>query len=377
MPRQTSYKLSELADELGYEHDRPHQADSDALVTAALFHKIVTKCRSLPIVTLQQLIPLMRKLKSNFEPILSDIIQQKKATQSNEEKFDCYRQLAIRKVPDTLPKQSENVLSYEEFIKSDYKKVSKMAFDHFERRKGQEQMMQEVHEAFLHNEYKLIEAGTGTGKSLAYLLPALFYAIKQKQPVIVSTQTIPLQEQLLKRDLPILEKLVKFPVHMVLLKGRNHYLCLRKFEQSLSIEHTSYEVNLTKCMILVWLTETMTGDIDEIMIPAGAKSLWYEVQSDASSDIGRANPWFTRCFYHRVRRDAQLAHIVVTNHALLCTDLLHEKAILPAHSHVILDEAHHLEEVASDHLGLRTDYVAFAISFNGYHLIKIIIGMIN
>ncbi|MFA9455499.1 ATP-dependent DNA helicase DinG [Halalkalibacter sp. AB-rgal2] len=363
LPQQNSYKLSELAEELGYSHDRPHQADSDASVTAALFQKIIKRCKKLPILTLQQLIPLIRKLKSDVEPILLECINQRKFTKRNETEYDCFRQLAIRKVEKQPASNNDTFKTYEDYMVSDYTELMKTALSQFERRVGQELMMQEVYESFNQNEYKLIEAGTGTGKSLAYLLPALFYAKQHNQPVIVSTQTIPLQEQLFQRDLPILKRLVPFPIHIALLKGRSHYLCLRKFEHSLSVEHSNYEINLTKCMILVWLTETTTGDIEEIMIPTGAKSLWYEIQSDASSDIGKANPWFSRCFYHRARRLAQEAQIVVTNHALLCTDLMHEQRILPQHTHVILDEAHHLEEVASNHLGQRTDYVAFAHIF--------------
>ena len=113
----------------------------------------------------------------------------------------------------------------------------------------------------------LLEAGTGTGKSIAYLLPSALYSMEKEEPIVVSTQTIPLQEQIFVKDLPILSTLLAQPVRAALLKGRNHYLCLRRFEQSLN--HTAedtYDIQLTKAQLLVWITETKTGDVEELSL---------------------------------------------------------------------------------------------------------------
>ncbi|MBP3950624.1 ATP-dependent DNA helicase DinG [Bacillus suaedae] len=366
LPKQESYKLSQLAEQLGYDHDRPHQADSDADVTATLFLKLLHKLEQLPLLTLQTLAPMSRKFKSDLEPLLDEIILRKLTFHKTEEDYDCFRQLALKKMPAEEKKNAPTDIQFSEFLATTFEEKMSSAFDHYELRQGQKQMMVEVDEAFQLNEYKLIEAGTGTGKSLAYLLPAVFFARNTNQPVIISTQTIPLQEQLLSRDLPLIEKLIPFSVKIALLKGRSHYLCLRKFEQSLQAEHDSYDVLLTKSMLLVWLTETETGDVEEINIPTGAKAFWYEVQSNAADDLGRFSPWLSRCFYHRARQNALQADIVITNHSLLCTDLVNEQRILPSYTHAIIDEAHHLEETASSHLGINTDYFAFSHIFQRF-----------
>jgi ATP-dependent DNA helicase DinG len=368
LPQQESYKLSQLAEQLGFSHERPHQADSDAEVTATLFLSLIHKLKQLPILTLQQLVPISRKLKSDLEQVISPLIQEKLITGiKDEERFDCYRQLALKK-PIDLPNKTE---SEKNFTFADYSSVLfeeegklELAFSKHELRPGQRQMMKEVDEAFQHNEHMMIEAGTGTGKSLAYLLPAAFYAHQQNVPIVISTQTIPLQEQLIARDVPLLRKILPFHIEATLLKGRSHYLCLRKFEQSLSdIDSDSYDVLLTKALLLIWLTETDQGDIEELNLPSGGRGFWFEVQSDAASDLGRYSPWFSRCFYHRARKKAQQADLIITNHALLCTDLVHEQNLLPAYSHAVIDEAHHLEETASDHLGAKTDFLTFSYLF--------------
>jgi ATP-dependent DNA helicase DinG len=279
--------------------------------------------------------------------------------------FDCYRQFALKKVVDHKEKEKKDI-AFRSF--SDYKKelvdaggAISTAFSAYEARKGQVQMMEEVDDAFHQFQHKLIEAGTGTGKSLAYFVPATFYSIETGNPVVISTQTIPLQEQLLTRDLPLLQKILPFPIRVALLKGRSHYLCLRKFEQSLqSLEGDTYDVLLTKAQILIWLTETEHGDVEELNLTSGGKSYWFEVQSDSTSDLGKDSPWFSRCFYYRARRRAQQANVIITNHALLFTDLVHKHRLLPTYSHAIIDEAHHLEATASEHLGMKADYLSFS-----------------
>ncbi|NEU31189.1 ATP-dependent DNA helicase DinG [bacterium LRH843] len=366
MPKQESYKLGQLAEQLGFDHDRPHQADSDAEVTASLFVTLFNKLNQLPLLTLQQLLPLSRKFKSDLEPLLDFFITQKlQKGQDDALSFDCYRQLALKKAVKEMDSdltQGNEFSTFQEYMTALFAGGKmKAAFENYESRPGQQQMMKEVDEAFREFEHKMIEAGTGTGKSLGYLLPAAFYSNQTNEPVVISTQTIPLQEQLLARDLPLLQNMLPFRVKVALLKGRSNYLCLRKFEQSLrSIETDSYDIILTKALLLIWLTETETGDIEELNLPSGGRGFWHEVQSDAASDLGRFSPWFSRCYYYRARKRAQEAQLIITNHALLCTDLVHDTGLLPAYTHAVIDEAHHLEETASDHLGANTDYVTFS-----------------
>ncbi|MCM2674363.1 ATP-dependent DNA helicase DinG [Alkalicoccobacillus plakortidis] len=364
MPYEESYKLGMLADGMGFSHDRPHQADSDAEATAMIFLHVLKKLSQLPLLTLQQLLPLSKRYKSHIESNIQELIADKlKSGDTGELSYDCFRGLALKRVSDQqieeIPEQSTIDQARETFMTGHHSLAT--AFEQYEQRLGQQQMINTIYQAFTENEHAMIEAGTGTGKSLAYLIPSAFYAFESKKPVIISTQTIPLQDQLLSRDVPLLKKLLPFPVRFTLLKGRSHYLDLRKFELSLdSSQESSYDVILTKSQILIWLTETEYGDIEELNLPSGGRGYWYEIQSDAASDLGRYSPWFSRCFYHRARKRAHDAHIIITNHSLLLTDIVHNQQLLPSYSHVVIDEAHHLEDTASERLGLKTDYLSFS-----------------
>ncbi|KGA99109.1 DNA polymerase III subunit epsilon [Alkalihalobacillus alcalophilus ATCC 27647 = CGMCC 1.3604] len=365
LPSEESYKLGHLAEQLGFEHERPHQADSDAEVTGELFLLLLEKLNALPTSTLEHLQRITKTFRSDIDHHIENLLRQDRKAQDN--LFDHFRSLSLRRMEKESSENSEQpppLQTVLQQLKDDQMKDTKQAFERYEKRAGQLQMMEAISNAFESNEHILIEAGTGTGKSIAYLFPAAFYSVANQVPIVVSTQTIPLQEQLLTKDIPILKKLLPFQLNVALLKGRNHYLCLRKFEQSLTyVEDDTYDVQLTKAQILVWITETTTGDIEELSLPTGGRTFWHDVKSDANTELGSFNPWLSRCYYARARRRAQKANIIITNHALLFTDLATEQPLLPAYKHAIIDEAHHFEEAASNHLGQSTDYLSFTYVF--------------
>ena len=143
--------------------------------------------------------------------------------------------------------------------------------DRFDKREGQTKMMREVWTAFQNHEHALIEAATGIGKSLGYLVPAAIHAKQTGKPVVISTYTTLLQQQMINRDIPLLEKIFPFPVKAAVLKGRSHYLSIRKFKHILQEDDDNYDSVLAKAQILVWLTDTETGDLSEINLPSGGK----------------------------------------------------------------------------------------------------------
>ncbi|OLO42537.1 ATP-dependent helicase DinG [Alkalihalophilus pseudofirmus] len=370
LPNEESYKLQQLAESFNFDHERPHQADSDAEVTALLLLKMLEKLENLPIITLQKLKEIMNRLKSDFHVLLEPIIQKKQMSYQLEEElqFDIYRQLALRKkAVETEDEQSLTIQPLSEFINHIYTNSLEMQkiFPNYSVREGQLKMIDTVTKAYESRSHLLIEAGTGTGKSLGYLIPSLYFAKLHKKRIVVSTHTIPLQQQLLDRDIPTLKKLLPFTFKASILKGRNHYLCLRKFEQRLQHhDDDNYDTLLSKGQILIWLTETRTGDLEELNLPSGGRAFWFEVQSDSNSSTGPLCPWFSRCFYQHAKRSAQKADIVITNHALLFTDIVQEHSIIPSFSHVVVDEAHHFEEVATNHLGVSIDFHKLAFLFS-------------
>jgi predicted DnaQ family exonuclease/DinG family helicase len=226
--------------------------------------------------------------------------------------------------------------------------------ERFEQREEQKKMAQKVASAFNQGEFLLVEAGAGVGKSLAYLVPALLWTEKNNEKSIISTNTKNLQEQLFFKDLPLLEKVLPFKFKVTLLKGKKNYLCLyrlydwiNKAEYELPLEDQKSLANLA-----VWASETKSGDVAENSGFDLSKdiSVWNRVLCDGSFCLNQECPYYQRCFYFKIRREAQRSDLLVINHSLLFSDLLAEGKILVA-DNLILDEAHNLENVATQFLG--------------------------
>ncbi|SFI13633.1 MULTISPECIES: ATP-dependent DNA helicase DinG [unclassified Bacillus (in: firmicutes)] len=351
LPTADSYKLRDLAKRYGFDHDQPHRADSDAMVTAEIFLQLLFKMESLPLVTLQSLYELSDMFQSNIGDIMSACILNKMIHGSDDEKqYDIYRNIALGKRNYTLQIGDDSPTDFSSFLTETMQRLREV-MPSFEKREGQQIMINEVYEALRDSRFSLIEAGTGTGKTLAYLLPSIFYAKEKEQPVVISTQTVQLQQQILAKEIPLLKTILPFPFEVAMLKGRKHYLCLHKFEHALGEIENNYDNALTKAKILVWLLDTETGDRDELNIPAGGKLLWERICSDAHSPSRMQSAWFSRCFYQRAKNKALFADVVVTNHTLLFQDFVSKEPLLASCEHIIFDEAHHLEETASRALG--------------------------
>ena len=228
----------------------------------------------------------------------------------------------------------------------------------FEHRPQQVEMLQAVARAFNEETHLLAEAGTGVGKSLAYLLPAMLYAYRTGQRVLISTNTINLQEQLLQKDLPalvgMLEQTGLVPegeVRVASLKGRSNYLCVRRHGHLSRTDNLTADEARLLSKSLVWLQDTVTGDRGELNLAGRDGTLWHRISAGergACPGIGsREGP----CFLRAAREAADSAHVVVVNHSLLLSDLARGGGVLPEYQHLIVDEAHHLEEEATRQLG--------------------------
>ncbi|MDA8442262.1 MAG: exonuclease domain-containing protein [Peptococcaceae bacterium] len=220
-------------------------------------------------------------------------------------------------------------------------------------RSGQVKMLNAVVEALNEGAHLVVEAGTGTGKSLAYLLPAVAWAVSQREKVVIATHTINLQEQLWDKDLPLVRSMAPFEFSAAIVKGRSNYVCLRKWvgvwtelEQMLPGERAALAPFLT------WLNETVTGDRAELNLPPGNNELWSHFSGDSESCLGsRCRFYSNNCFVTRARRKAERADVLIVNHSLLMSDAKTDNMVLPEYSYLIIDEAHHLESSATEHLG--------------------------
>ena len=204
------------------------------------------------------------------------------------------------------------------------------------------------------------EAGTGTGKSVAYLLPAIRWALQNGERTVISTNTINLQEQLVDKDLPFLRRALGEPFRFALVKGRNNYISIRRarlaFETSGSLFEDEKQAELKS--IVEWLDSTQDGSLSDLSFRPSAE-VWEEVASDSDVCLRARCPSYEDCFYQRARREAASADILVANHHLLFSDLAVRRAqgnytapaVLPHYRRLILDEAHNVEEAATRFMG--------------------------
>ena len=231
----------------------------------------------------------------------------------------------------------------------------------YEDRPSQREMAERIARLYSLGGIGLIEAGTGVGKSLGYLVPALRWAAANEERTIVSTNTITLQEQLVGKDLPFLrDALTDQPVRFALLKGWRNYLCLQRLEQARTAGHTLFsdDAGAQLAALEAWAARTTDGSTADLPAPP-RPDVWDEVAAEPDLCTRLRCPHFDRCFVFAARRVAAQADVVVVNHHLLMADIAvrrasgnwTESAVLPAYSRLVIDEGHHLESAASAHLG--------------------------
>ena len=229
------------------------------------------------------------------------------------------------------------------------------AFSAFEPRPQQVQMACEVQKALATGRRLVVEAGTGVGKSFAYLVPAIEAAVKNGGRVLISTFTITLQEQLINKDIPFLAECMPLNFNAVLAKGRGNYLCRRRLEFALrSRERMFSQFGDELVEISKWAAETKDGSLSDMPFVPG-NQVWDAVSSEHGNCPNRRCKYFANCFYRRARRKLESADIIVANHALMFSDLaLKEQSfsLLPEYKYVIIDEAHNLEHVAEEQFGI-------------------------
>ncbi len=240
------------------------------------------------------------------------------------------------------------------------------ALPSFEFRSEQADLARAVVEAFNRKSFLLAEAGTGVGKSLAYLIPAALWAIRHGQRVVVSTNTINLQEQLLNKDLPLLTQHLGLPVKAALIKGRGNYLCRRRVKElaeELQVDPQSLDEELKA--VLAWAQTTVDGSrADFPSLPSAAA--WEMVASEADACLSSRCQEFGPCFFYNARRESAKAQLLVVNHHLLMADLQFpsDAGVLPRYEALVMDEVHHLEEAATGYLGENISQIGLLMLLN-------------
>jgi ATP-dependent DNA helicase DinG len=376
LPNLPGYSLAALTQYFGISLDHHHRALSDAHAAGQLFNRLSDRAARLPRAVLLEINRLARHSHWSLASVMDEALIASAGVQ--EATRGPGQELSLEQIAPESP-LFQGVRFAEPLARRDppdplaVDQVAAMlqpdgavgqAFVGYEYRPPQIEMLRAVAQAFNQQHHVLAEAGTGTGKSLAYLLPAIAYAVQNSTRVVISTNTINLQDQLFRKDLPDLQRILgaawgsQLPFRASLLKGRSNYLCPRRLAALKSRPSLSEDEVRGLARILVWLPTTQTGDQSELSLPLPSdRFLWSQVCADNEGcTLDRCQrEMHGRCFFYRVRKQADAAHVIIVNHALLLADAATENRVLPEYHHLIIDEAHHLEDAVTDQLSFRAD----------------------
>ncbi len=366
VPHAGRYSLAHLIRELAIDLPaQTHRALDDAVMAHALFMALLRRAAQLPQQTLLEIVQLGQRIQWGPSYFFRDAqyVRQRQGFSGA-----IGAQLASKRGGDAAgPLFAEEEEDYEpleprrELLPIDLDALTALldddgplaeVFAEYEYRPQQVEMLQAVGQAFNAGRHLLVEAGTGTGKSLAYLLPAIEWAVQNRQRVVISTNTINLQEQLANKDLPELAKAL-YEFRYLVLKGRSHYLCRQQFQALRRRGPATEDEMRVLAKVLLWLPNTLDGDGDGLFLPTGQEqAVWYEISAanDACDPQHCSFYQSERCFFYRARAKAEGAHILIVNHALLLADVAAQNQVLPEYNLLIVDEAHHLEDATTEAL---------------------------
>ncbi|EGA89662.1 ATP-dependent helicase dinG [Planococcus donghaensis MPA1U2] len=336
-PTAFSFKLQDITSELGIPLESAHRADDDAMATALLFLRAKEDLASLPYATLAFLHKRSFQLKSDLSRLFFELTQKKRNAQADD--FDRFQGIPLK--PRRLFEKGSNP---QQSYSRDWREGLEKVFPNFEKRPSQYDMMMSIEEALTQKKELVIEASTGMGKTIGYLLPAVNFALDTGKQVLISTYTTHLQDQLVLKEGKMVEEFIGTPVRISLIKGVSHYIDLARFVELVQGDDESYDETFTIMQVLVWLTATETGDLNEINASSGGQFVLDKIRRSHIRKLGKQEKQAD--FYEFALKQAQQAHVIVTNHAFLLNQHLSKKSILTNVDAYIWDEAHQVVQAA-------------------------------
>ena len=363
MPTASRYNLSALAQQLGVLLPTAHRALDDAKATHGVFVELLDKANQIPLDLLAELVRMGEPLNWQANWALQQVLRQraKGPVQAKKASGGTHGPLFDKpKDKDDLQVGSESgqvQLDIDE-LSAILEQGGRFAayFDEYEYRPQQVEMMRNVATALESSQHLMVEAGTGTGKSFAYLIPAAYWAMQNNTRVVISTNTINLQDQLIKKDIPDLCKALEIPLRAAVLKGRSNYLCPRRLAAIRRRKPENVAEMRVLGKVLVWLLESRTGDRTEINLNGPIeRSVWSRLSAEDEGCrlevcLKRTGG---RCPFYRAKIAAENAHLLVVNHALLLADTATGNKVLPEYDYLIVDEAHHLESATTSAMSFK------------------------
>jgi predicted DnaQ family exonuclease/DinG family helicase len=363
LPSASSYALQRLAADAAIVPDAAHRALDDAITSALVLGHLTRVARKLPADLLGEIAALSQLLGPSTAEFFRDAAGTATRDAWSDDRaqrggFPSERPLARGPLrshegpseEDPRAQRPSSQLNVESVFAKDGPLATKLGG--YEDRPEQHELAAAIERTFADGGALVAEAGTGVGKSIAYLVPAIA-AAQLGERVIISTHTLPLQDQLVRKDAPAIQAALGTDVAIAVLKGRSNYLCPRRWQILRGSVTTREEARLV-CKTLVWRSATESGDRAELNLMRGEGELWSRISAnDESCDQRRCKRTpGVNCYLQRAREAAAGALIVVVNHALLLQDARMRGALLPQAEHVVIDEAHRLEDVATDAFGL-------------------------
>ncbi len=368
LPQAERYSLGALSQMLGIELEQAHRALDDAQATHLLFHALFQRAAALSSQTLKDIVRIGEqaqwKAARFFREALEESVRHPSARPTKPKPDAATKEPSFATAEQARPLQpaAERTLLDVEQLAALLEKGGALEthLPGYEHRPQQVTMLRGVARALNHGDHLLVEAPTGVGKSLAYLVPAVYWARQNGERVVVSTNTINLQEQLYHKDLPELVHALPFDFSAVVLKGRSHYLCPARLQAARRQRSNSSDKARVLAKILVWLPDTTDGDGDELFLPNPVEqAIWRQLSAENEGcNLEQCRyHHVSNCYFYRVRRAADSAHLIIVNHALLLADVSVQNRALPDYKYLIVDEAHHLEAATTSGLGFETDGV--------------------
>ncbi len=347
------YSLANICRHLAITQEKEHRALDDARACGKIAGHLIPKLNDISVST--------RMIMGKFAPpsMLKTLfiksagkIKEIPALEPDIKLSRRYKRLSLPEEPDSIEK---------DFIEQCFSETGKLSqlMDGYAHRPSQLQMSLDITKALNDESFLVAEAGTGTGKSMAYLIPAAQWAFDNDTRVLVSTHTKNLQDQLVSKDLPVVGKIMGKGFRYTALKGRSNYLCLYRWNRFLSgdLGNISKRERMGILPLIRWAEETKSGDIEgqNQFNRRWYARIWSFVSADMHGCLGRRCPLFNSCFLQQARQKALSSHIVVINHALFFSDICAESSFLGKTGTIIFDEAHHLESCGHRYLRVEID----------------------
>ncbi len=370
LPTASRYNLSALAQTLGILLPATHRALDDARVTHAIFMNLYDEAMNIPLNLLAEIVRLGDNVPNwdgyglFFEALRNrskEIISGRKTTKNA--LGPLFNGKPPREAEPLIPVANPTHLNVEEVSSIlEYGGEFSKYFPNFEQRPEQVELLRAITQGISEGRHLLTEAGTGVGKSFAYLIPAALWSLQNGYRVVISTNTINLQDQLINKDIPDLQEILDINIRASLLKGRANYLCPRRVEIIRRRGPDTPEEMRVLAKVMVWLQVSTSGDRTEINLNGPIeREVWTRLS--AADDLCSAENCLKhtggRCPFYRARQAAHSSHLIIVNHALLLADIATGNRVLPDYDFLIIDEAHHIESATTNALSFHANQYDF------------------